>query len=319
MLTSDLFETILLAPARQGMDKLTVVSGYASPAMATRHLEALPSEVRVELTLGMCAVEGVNRGQHKLYCDIVASKFPGRFSCNYLAVPPQLHAKLYLWSRDGRAERAFLGSANYTQIAFLGPQREAMTTCDPEMGSRWAIAVSSDVVACTDNRALILVTDVVPSPRASLERVFIPKPRPGKSNAVITASSVKLSLLTAAGDPGDGSRLNWGFRPRNGRNKNEAYIHVPAEVSRAGFFPPVGQRFRVITDDGVEFNVVRAQAGGKAIETPENNSLLGAYLRSRVGLKSGAFVTRSDLEGYGRTDIEFTKVDTVTYYMDFSV
>lgn len=61
------------------------------------------------------------------------------------------------------------------------------------------------------------------------------------------------------------------------------------------------------------------QQGDKAITTPENNSKLGEYFRYRLGLPNGAFVTKNDLIRYGRTDVDFYKIDDEQYYMDFSV
>lgn len=48
------------------------------------------------------------------------------------------------------------------------------------------------------------------------------------------------------------------------------------------------------------------------------NSELGEYFSYRLGLPSGAKVTKEDLERYGRTDVDFYKLDEETYYMDFS-
>jgi len=64
--------------------------------------------------------------------------------------------------------------------------------------------------------------------------------------------------------------------------------------------------------------MVRAQDGGKGLETTYNNSEIGEYLRARLNLNSGEYVTRQHLNAYGRTDVTFTKIDDETYFMDFS-
>ena len=61
------------------------------------------------------------------------------------------------------------------------------------------------------------------------------------------------------------------------------------------------------------------QAGDKAITTPLSNAQLGEYFRNRLNLANGAFISKSDLEKYGRSDITFYKLDDEQYYMDFSV
>ena len=90
-------------------------------------------------------------------------------------------------------------------------------------------------------------------------------------------------------------------------------------VARTDHFPPRGEVFTIITDDDKSLICVRAQDGGKAIHTTQNNSILGMYFRYRLGVPGGSLLSRSHLDSYGRTDIDFYKIDEETYYMDFSV
>ena len=68
----------------------------------------------------------------------------------------------------------------------------------------------------------------------------------------------------------------------------------------------------------ISIECVRAQDGGKAIHTPHDNSQIGRYIRERLGLASGQVVTASDLAHYGRSSIDFYKIDEENYVMDFS-
>lgn len=77
--------------------------------------------------------------------------------------------------------------------------------------------------------------------------------------------------------------------------------------------------FTVLTDDNKVLICTRAQQNGKAIHTPHNNSLIGEYFRHRLGIPYGHSVTKEHLLSYGRTDIDFYKIDDETYSMDFSV
>lgn len=125
---------------------------------------------------------------------------------------------------------------------------------------------------------------------------------------------------------GNGSRLNWGVRPDGKpreskgakRNPNQGYIGLPSSLQRCGFFPDIAQRFTVMTDDEKIFTCVRAQANGKGIETPQDNSELGRYFRDRLGLPSGAYISVKDMKKYGRFDVTFYKLDDENYVMDFS-
>ena len=103
------------------------------------------------------------------------------------------------------------------------------------------------------------------------------------------------------------------------RNKNESYIPLPAPIARSGFFPLNKQHFSVITDDKHHLIIRVEQGKDKALTTPMSNALLGEYFRNRLGLANGAYINRSDLEKYGRTDVTFYKFDDEQFYMDFSV
>lgn len=129
---------------------------------------------------------------------------------------------------------------------------------------------------------------------------------------------VRISFLDNQGGLPKRSGLNWGKRPEHNRNPDEAYIKVPKHVHDSGFFPPRGICFTIHTDDGKDLLCVRAQANAKAIETPADNSIMGRYFRNRLGLASGALVEKKDLQKYGRTDVDFYKINNETYYMDFS-
>ncbi len=113
------------------------------------------------------------------------------------------------------------------------------------------------------------------------------------------------------------SGLNWG--QREGREPNQAYLSLRSSVYQTDFFPARTIHFTVYTDDNKVLICTRAQDNGKAIHTPHNNSLIGEYFRNRLGLTSGEYVTKDDLFAYGRTDVDFYKIDDETYFMDFSV
>ena len=94
---------------------------------------------------------------------------------------------------------------------------------------------------------------------------------------------------------------------------------VKVPITKEGFLPEKGSRFSLITDDNKSFDCVVAQEGRKSIETTDANSLLGKYIRKRIGIQLGTFVTKQDLENYGRTDFSIMKLDDETFLFDFSV
>lgn len=127
--------------------------------------------------------------------------------------------------------------------------------------------------------------------------------------------SINIHLLDKTGDVQYG--LNWGHR--DNRDKNQSYLQLPSNVYKSDFFPKKGTYFLVYTDDGHSFAMNRAQKtdDGTAIQTPEDNSILGKYLRKRLGLTDGKEILVNDILSYGRTDISITKFDNRHYYLDF--
>ena len=113
------------------------------------------------------------------------------------------------------------------------------------------------------------------------------------------------------------SGLNWRQRPR--RNQNQAYLSIPVDVQKSKFFPEKGVEFKAIADDEAEFTFVRAQANGKGIHSLPANDLIGAYFRSRLKVESGEMIVLTHLLLYGRTTVDFYKIDDGFFFMDFSV
>ena len=326
MLHENLFEIVLIEPAVSGgADTLYIVSGYATAAMAYRHLPEIPENCLVKLIIGMCSQQGISRGNHIQFKRLASEDFPGRFECRYFTQQPPVHTKAYAWFFNNSGFKGFTGSANYSQSAFLN-QGEALACDDPEEIRDYFNTLVPAAVDClagdVENRIKIYDERTYRTQRQAV--VEAEKSRE-EQQIVETATAlagfipVKISLLDRSGSLPMRSGLNWGQRPEYSREPNQAYIRVPMNIARSGFFPPKGQHFTLLTDDNEAFNCVRAQAGGKAIETPQNNSLLGKYFRRRLGVRLGSPVTIDDLKRYGRTDVQIYKIDEETYYLDFSV
>ena len=135
------------------------------------------------------------------------------------------------------------------------------------------------------------------------------------SDNSIKIEKIRVSLLDRNGEPQYG--LKWG--QREGREPNQAYIQLPIEVYRSDFFPRKPNHFIIKTDDGQNIVFTRAQKTdeGTALQTPKDNSLLGKYLRTRMGIPLGNAITKDDILRYGCSDLTFFKVGN-QYFMDFS-
>jgi hypothetical protein len=316
MITDDLYDEVLFDPLMKGADSLSIISGYASAAMAFHFLNHVVTEMgredlNVHLTIGMTPKDGISRANHLAFQNLVEQDFEGRLFCNYVCEVPPVHSKVYVWGRAGQPDIAFSGSANFSQNAFIfNRQGECMVQCDAQRAMDYYQTITATSTDCMSPSASALVSKY--RFRLAENPALNDMPRDGEGIASRT-----LTLLNQrTGETPSRSGLNWG--QRDGREPNQSYINIPANICRDDFFPPRGTRFSVLTDDGSIFHCVRAQDGGKAIETPQNNSLLGIYFRQRLGLQMGAYVSASDLHRYGRTNVVVKKIDDENFYMDFS-
>lgn len=318
MLTTGLYEHALIEPFRHGADKLCAVSGYASPNMASLHLMNLGDEKlrrpEVSLLVGMCVRDGIDESIHKGFSDIMAkSDGDYAFECSYVYKGLPVHAKVYVWLQDGNPVVAYAGSANYSQPGFLNGYREILVECDPAVAWEFRQSIVPDTIYCTNDDVgdHVKITSGVPS-----KAIWTRHERTAATPAA-SYEHVVLSLLSSRdGEVPQKSGLNWGHR--GSRNRNEAYIQVAAGIVRSNFFPRGKRHFTLITDDDKALIVRLEQDNDKAMTTPRSNADLGEYIRYRLGLANGAPVTRADLERYGRTDVDFYKIDEEHFLMDFS-
>ena len=328
MLTDNLYRTILVEPAQEN-DELLIVCGYGSAAMIRRHLRE-PAIARpmmpVSVVLGMTRKDGLPQHDHTAITELVNAsnqqtratpirERTGRLNCRYITEMPDIHAKVYVWLRQGKPAIAYLGSANYSHAGFTPAQcMEAMEAVDPAEAHQFFMNAADRSVPCDD-------ADI-----AQAVRIFRPDMDhyPNSQRLIVPLYNLR------KGDFEEKSGLNWGFaEPRPGqarRNRNDAYIPLYGEQVSSDFFPgrlDTEARFTIITDDHHEILASRGQGAsqGKAISTPppEGNSVFGAYFRERMGVPIERRFTREDCDRYGRHDLTFTKIDEDTFYMDFSV
>lgn len=126
------------------------------------------------------------------------------------------------------------------------------------------------------------------------------------------------------------SGLNWGNANAH-VNTGDAYIPIrKGDISKhPAIFPVVNQGQAIINvtwDDGTEMTClfegtqdINGVIYPKQISSYNDKSILGHYLRKRIGVSVTAIVTDAELARYGRTHIDITKNDDGTFFFDFSV
>ncbi|MCW8932608.1 MAG: NgoFVII family restriction endonuclease [Gammaproteobacteria bacterium] len=151
MFNNELFDTILLNPVDDyKADKIVVVSGYASSAMAYKHLAKLNERVSIDLVIGMAKLDGIGYGTHVNYKKLSIIDYPDRFRCSYYTGEIPIHSKSYIWLSDDKPVCAYTGSANYSQRAFFNKTQEAMVGDDPDECLAYFNDASKDSINCLD-------------------------------------------------------------------------------------------------------------------------------------------------------------------------
>lgn len=320
ILKANLFERALVEPLESGCGELFVVSGYATPTMILRHAEIakkINRQFDLKLIIGMVTRDGIDETHHDMLKRLHNLELGINVQCHYVVEGAPVHSKVYCWKRNGMPTLGFVGSANYTQSAFSTSMREVLVAHDSNACANYFDELLANTVPCV-HPGIEDQIEITPAnrfwphtthERQNQETVIVPE-----------LERVKLTLLDArTGQVPARSGLNWGQRPEYNREPNQAYINIPAAIGRSGFFPDPPTNFYVHTDDNKGLICVRAQQGGKGLHSTLNNSLLGEYFRNRLGLANGAFVETEDLTRYGRTDVDFYKIDEENFMLDFSV
>ncbi len=312
---SDLESKVLIDPAKEGANELRIVSAYASPSMVAWHMQALNDEglqpIQIKLVVGMCPFDGLSQVTNSGFKKLAETDFGpdySSFTCQYVYQAPAVHSKMYLWMKNGKPYKAFSGSANYTLKGFSKDCGEFITECNLDDAVAYFNEVESKTIFCTANEVENYIRIYRTSPNYSYESTMVD---------FNSEDKVSLSFLSNRGEVPVSSSLNWGQRDR--RDPNQAYIPLPSKIAKTGFFPLNRRYFTVVADDGECFIMRVEQANDKAITTPGDNSEIGRYFRSRLGLHEGELITKEHFEAYGRSDIVFTKLDDEHFLMDFSI
>lgn len=322
LFSEELFARVLLDPAKRGSRELFIVSGYTSAAMVTKHFELASNEVGVELTIdlhvGMTGRDGLSRNTLLGLQSIPRQIGEKSFNCTLSTRGTSNHSKLFVWCDDSGPREAFMGSSNYTQFGFGLAQasqthKEICVEINPQVAFEYAMASSRGGISYKS-------PDIAEHIDLYDEQEQREQDSDGTSTSVPPITKffdlpLVMQRPSNRGEVHHRSGLNWG--QRENRNPDQAYIPVPAGITRTGLLPEKGVHFQVITDDGEAFICAVAQDGGKAIETPHDNSILGKYFRRRLGLPEGSYVTKEHLISFGSNVVRMTKLNEDTYRLSF--
>lgn len=222
----------------------------------------------------------------------------------------QIHAKLFYWSKNGEPHSAWIGSPNYSLLAF-GLKEESDTREEvlaPIPATK--VAAYLEIIFAQATHLHDEITRAIPIESEEKEQseigapIFVlPSELDRAKYAVCPMVSTKTGSVHNAG-----AGLNWG-QPTDARRRsdvNAAYLPLPAD--QRSIFPEVGVNFEVTCPDGQVLIMSRSQSDGKAISCPASGESLGLYLRSALQIPINDLVTDQHLKKFGSDCVVFEKI-----------
>ena len=338
----------ILCKARAS-DEILIISGYFSADML---LEFAQLGIKTTFYYGMYDRSGITPFQIRALGNIETT-YP-LFKAN-IVFDYHVHTKCYLFKKQGHTVCAMIGSANVS-ISGLDSGKNSELLMDV---NDLAHLATLDVYAIEVAAASVRYNDplIVPSIRgvSSSRKVMTTKGRVYSGSPFVdniplyVYEGTKKIVLESSG-------LNWGLQKghtKKGSPYAEAYIPIKAyDIDTYPLIiPPLGmvgsgaggkrtRRLGPVTvtwDDGEVMQMLFQGDGPtrptpskripgapyreypKQLTTNEGGTVLGEYLRNRLGVSGRALITYDDLKAYGRDYITLTLVGTDNYEADFHV
>lgn len=300
-------------------DELVIISGYVGPNPIQR-LNQLPFKTTV--IYGMYGSEGIKKKLHESLLPLNNDKV----SILYSNIP--VHSKCYIWKKDKKIVHALIGSANFSTNGLTTPYREVL----------------AETTRDTFEPLQLYLNEIINNSINCESHVQVESATSNVSNVVPINPEICDMILydRRTGETQNAAGINWGQSTTAHVNKNDAYIAILKDNLRQypSLFPPKqsvprqdnsgrpqrhNDSVEVIWDDGTTMECLfegNQKNDGiiypKQIASAPSKAQLGEYLRNRIGVPSGARVTRRDLNRYGRDYISVSLQAEGIYYFDFS-
>lgn len=308
-------------------DELLIITGYIGPDPFA-NLKSLPLDCHV--IYGMYGADSIGEKLHNSLKKINSSLTNTDLFYSQSAV----HAKCYLWKKDGAIVDALIGSANFSRNGLATPDREVLVEADPAVFGQlqnYFDKVFKNSISCD----------------SSLVK-FKSKTKTSTLSSLLTECRLSFLSKKLGGKVPVGSGLNWGANSTQVGGTShtcigDAEIRITKEAitNFPELFPPKlgtpskktggkpqrqNDEIELIWDDGVIMKGLLEQnihdgdlIYPKAICSSDSKAELGLYLRNRIGVSPTHVITKADLDRYGRTDVTVSLQAEGVYYMDFSV
>lgn len=316
--------------------KFTIASGYISEDSVADLLGLYKTGFTAELNLivGMHYFEGFSYGQYdalKKLANILESKNLGDV---YLASSVKYHGKVYLFETQSNQQISIIGSSNLTKINPIERVYDTDIVTDEVSLTKNVSDFLMDLqskncesIFQIDNaRIKILPPDDLFKDYLSVKKV--------SSNCYAEILSKKTNIsFDIPLKTEEKSNLNCYFGQGRKNFANGAILPRPwyevelivsKSITSSSDYPKSNSVFKVITDDGYEFNCKTSGDFSKNFRSADDLKILGRWIKGRMenkkALNIGDKVTETTLLNYGRDTVTFTKTsEPDVWLLDFGV
>ena len=312
-------------------NNIVIVSGYVGYQTIKMLCEQC-CDVRITVVYGMYGSERISQPLHLALMEV--QRQYSNITILYSTIP--VHSKIYTWNCDAKIEKALVGSANFSISGMMNDYKEVLSDVEQDTYStlkEYCDYVLSKAISCNDAEV-------------KFQKVFKASGHSKLVQPLLAKNVCRATLLDRNGMVSKKSGLNWGLS--NGHvSEGDAYIRITSNYIKLfpSLFPPKkyvgmdnplsnGKKNRendeveLIWDDGEKMigllegqqtKTINGLVFPKQLSTSPSKSILGIYLRKRLGVDLNHTITKSDLLRYGRTSIDISLVGEGIYYLDFSV
>lgn len=288
-------------------DEFIVLSGWLGPKPIEDLLEL---NINSKIIYGLAASEGVTTRLHQKILSYLGN------SVDIFVPRIPSHAKIYLWKLKGKTVYALNGSANFSgslMKPYLEVLNEVNLSSFPEF----------------DHYVNTIFDSAVEYDKYDFNK------NSSKSHSTTSSICESSSLYS------EKSKINWGHGNAH-TNPRDAYIPITRQMifDYPNLFPEKSplkglgindnEPIEVIWDDGTTMmcllegtifenrNQLDEKRYPNKISSFGSKKILGDYLRNRLDVGEGKFVTQEAFRNYGRDTISISKISKETYFFDFS-
>lgn len=297
-------------------DELNILSGYiGSPTI--EDLKDL--DIKVKIVYGLARQTKLNQIFYKDLCDLNSG--------NTSIYCPEIlsHAKIYIWKYKGEVVYILNGSANFSASGLETPLKEVLSEVNH---------TSFNEFEKYYNR---IFDSSVPVNKIDLDKFGSnDRKKLTKKDVVLNNESIDPNVCITDSLYATASKINWGHGNAH-TNPQDAYIPIRSKdiKNHPVLFPEKssnkGLRFHdnapidILWDDGERMTgllegstIIDRLRYPNKISSFKSKKIMGNYLRKRLGIGKGQFVTKQIFENYGRDNVTISIISEGVYFMDFS-